>query len=397
MHVEDLPVDSFDKYRAQLTSMARALPERELLEFQTLRSRLTEIIDDVILYGDTEQHRADRARVLSALNRLAITALGVPFDALSEAHDTRITRVAPTLDIVVYVALSEEFTHVIDVFGHGFEPREAENTAVTVFSGAVQAKRTALKYTVGIVPSGKMGITRAASVMASVLGVWNVKNIVVLGIAGAITGDLQPGDVFIPDSVSEYLANSAASGKDTLSFALSGNHFPTDPRLMNRFQLYRTTFPAEWSRWEAVANQRRASSCDGAAISPIRALGVDLDRSCTLLCGDDRILGSGPAVGKGLAFATWLKSANRKVSAVEMETAGVSDASFIRTPAPRTIAIRGISDYADERKEVFERASKGLFRAVAVRNAAALLLSAIELGLFSSETSDGVSDGAYAL
>jgi hypothetical protein len=91
-------------------------------------------------------------------------------------------------------------------------------------------------------------------------------------------------------------------------------------------------------------------------------------------------------VSKGQAFVNWLRTGvDRKVAAVEMETAGVLDAALIRTPAPRAIAIRGISDFADERKEKLEDAAKARFRTLAVKNAVALLVNAIQSGRFSKE------------
>ena len=74
----------------------------------------------------------------------------------------------------------------------------------------------------------------------------------------------------------------------------------------------------------------------------------------------------------------WLtREVDRKVAAMEMESAGVYDAGIIRTPAPRTIAIRGISDYADARKEKIETATKGLFRELATKNALSLFIWAL--------------------
>jgi nucleoside phosphorylase len=67
---------------------------------------------------------------------------------------------------------------------------------------------------------------------------------------------------------------------------------------------------------------------------------------------------------------------------MDMESAGVHDATIIRTPAPATLAIRGISDWPDERKKVLEKHGKGRFRQLAVKNAVSLLVRAIEAGLF---------------
>jgi len=376
-------VDTFAKYKRCLSVMASKLPERDLESFHMLRGRLTEAIDDATLYGDSEQQRADRAKVLHALNRLAMASFGKPFDAMGELALPVTADSTLALDVAVYVALSEEFATVLEEVGPGFEAVELRDVALTLFRGAIQARGSSTRYNVGIIPAGKMGNTRAANVMSAILSRGDVKNVVVLGIAGTLTDDLQPGDVFIPDSVSEYLANSAVTGQETFSFTPSGNHFPTDPRLLNRFQLCRTRFKREFARWESAPNTSWASSLGGDALAALHELGINADAKRRLVCGDDRILASGPAVAKGLAFVRWLKNVDRKVSAIEMESAGVCDASFIRTPGPRTIAIRGISDYADERKEQLERVSKGFVRVAAVRNATALLVWGLQMGLFA--------------
>ena len=123
------------------------------------------------------------------------------------------------------------------------------------FCRRVTAHADGKKYVVGIVPSGKMGNTRAASVMSAILSTYAVRNVVVLGLAGSISDDLFPGDVFIPDSISEYLANSAAVGRNTLSFELSGNHFSTDETLLSRFQNCFSTYSSEFAQWTVAAER----------------------------------------------------------------------------------------------------------------------------------------------
>lgn len=58
-----------------------------------------------------------------------------------------------------------------------------------------------------------MGNTRSASLTSALIEKLNPANIVVLGIAGSLVNDMEPGDVFIPDTVNEYMANSATHGE----------------------------------------------------------------------------------------------------------------------------------------------------------------------------------------
>lgn len=118
----------------------------------------------------------------------------------------------------------------------------------------------------------------------------------------------------------------------------------------------------------------------------LKDAGFEIRSGIKLFAGDDQKLASGPAVGKGDAFVDWLRrEVDRKASAIEMESAGVYDAVQVRIPQPRVIAIRGISDFADERKEILEDSAKGKFREVAAQNALSLLLRGIEAGVFDPD------------
>ena len=58
-----------------------------------------------------------------------------------------------------------------------------------------------------------MGITRAANVVSVLIEKLKPTDVVVLGIAGSLSNDMEPGDVFIPDSINEDSANSATRGE----------------------------------------------------------------------------------------------------------------------------------------------------------------------------------------
>src|SRR5262245_46227208 len=287
----------------------------------------------------------------------------------------------PTIDILLYIALKEEFDVVMKVLGK-LESRQLKEEAVTLFAGNILSPVLGRDFKIGVVPAGKMGNVRAASVTSLVLREWKPKDVVVIGIAGSLSNDFEPGDVFIPDSVIDYLANSASSGEETLwTFVTSGNAFQTSPRLLNNFEFFPHTHPAEYGRWEMDAAQARAQLIQEPIDQAMTSAGLAMRGKCRLFAGDDLKLASGPTVGKGTAFVKWLmREVDRKFAAMEMESAGVHDAALIRTPAPRTMAIRGISDYADERKEKVEQNAKGMFRELAARNAVSLFVRGVEAG-----------------
>jgi nucleoside phosphorylase len=293
----------------------------------------------------------------------------------------------PPIDILTYVALSEEFNAMIQDLGEHFEPEEIKDIAITAFIGEVASPALNRSFHLAVVPAGKMGNTRASAVTSAILHELKPRDVVVIGIAGSLTNDLQPGDVLIPDSVNEYLANAATTGSgETWSFRTSGDNFPTSPRLLNRFQFFGKTRPLNYQQWMNDADKRSIDLVTDRIRESIKAAGLEVRSQCKLYAGDNRKLASGPAVGKGTAFVNWIKGeVDRKIVAIEMESAGVYDAALIRTPAPRSIAIRGISDYADERKEKIEAAARDVFRVLATKNALSLLIRGIEAGLFKEE------------
>jgi nucleoside phosphorylase len=294
------------------------------------------------------------------------------------------------IDILLYVALSEEADSVLEVLGDGFLPKELDDANLTVFFGSLSGPTPGRAFNVAMVPAGKMGNTHSASVVSLLLEKFKPRDIVVIGIAGSLANDMEPGDVFIPDSINEYLANSAAYGQEgNWTFAISGNHFLSSRRLLNRFQNFSRGRNPRYEAWQNSARELRSTLIATETEAALTNAGLKLRGVCKLYAGDDLKLASGPAVGKGKAFTEWIKrDVDRKVAAMEMETAGVYDASLVHAPAPRTIAIRGISDYADERKEKIETTAQGVFRALSAQNAVALFKQGVAAGLFEVESFD---------
>jgi nucleoside phosphorylase len=302
------------------------------------------------------------------------------------------------IDILLYVALGEEFNSVMTMLGDEFKSRELSDAALTGFFGTLASPALGRDFRIAVFPAGKMGNTRSANVASLLIEKLKPADIVVLGIAGSLSNDMEPGDVFIPDSVNEYLANSATRGEgENWTFDTSGNHFQTSARLLNRFQFFAHTQRVHYGRWQEDTQQRRAAIIPKSTEDALAAAGLKMRGACRLYAGDDRKLASGPAVGKGKAFVEWItREVDRKVAAMEMESAGVYDAGIIRTPAPRTVAIRGISDYADARKEKIETTARGLFRELSAKNALSLFITGIEAGLFGPEAAISIESAVSA-
>jgi len=84
---------SFDAYQDGLRQLLHRLDRDhgDYAEALTLQARLQENIASTQVYGDNETQRADRARVLDALNTLALRALGVSFNELCEGQEPKVS------------------------------------------------------------------------------------------------------------------------------------------------------------------------------------------------------------------------------------------------------------------------------------------------------------------
>src|SRR5262249_57416039 len=89
-------------------------------------------------------------------------------------------------------------------------------------------------------------------------------------------------------------------------------------------------------------------------------------------------VGTGRGVGAAPAFSAWIRSHDRHVKSIEMESAAVLLAAQTRTNPKRAIAIRGISDLGDDRKKELDALEDGLSRRYAMRNAVRLLWALLD-------------------
>jgi hypothetical protein len=78
--------DTFTSYKTGLTEMLERLGKTHprYTEAMTLQSRLQENINQTQLYGDTETRRAERARIVDALNHLALSTVEMSLSELYE-------------------------------------------------------------------------------------------------------------------------------------------------------------------------------------------------------------------------------------------------------------------------------------------------------------------------
>jgi len=201
------------------------------------------------------------------------------------------------------------------------------------------------------------GEERAAAVTGAVVNGLHPQIVASLGIAGALSDNIELGDVLVADQIVSYFANAKASSNQESGFHLdlAGDAMRSDEYLVHR-----------------------AVQLPMIARDPLAAVQARLRRHVTsevaARIGQPRFaivsgpLASGTVVGASRAFATWLRSYKRDYLAIDMESSGaaVAAATAQMIDNVRFIAMRGISDRADEDKSALERSTRGGVRRLAV-------------------------------
>lgn len=222
---------------------------------------------------------------------------------------------------------------------------------------------------------GDMGSLPALHATNRLLSFANVKLVVVLGLAGALDKDVSLGDVVVADEVNEFLAKSKAVEADEgYELKFSGRH----TRMV--YSLRETVNHFDVSGGDCLAKWHDSAKAD------FDALESEVDRS---LCNSPPSLhigsiASGDVVGAAKAFTDQLLEIDRKFLALDMEAAGVVKAASDRLNPVRVLVVRGISDFADERKKEFDNQGQGAWRRLSVRNATSLFASLLVWNEFRS-------------
>lgn len=264
--------------------------------------------------------------------------------------------------IVALIALPEEHAIFQKVF-----PFKADYTSGT---------RLCIEHQSGVpnvriisVLAEEMGAQSARDSAAYAVEHWNPDLVVVIGIAGGISSDLSVGDVCVSNEILDVLHNNKVAdegGQTDISF--SPEIFNVNAELVSsfRFLLCHPKLMETYSSW------RKKVGCK--VIGPeVQGENSGLPK---LLVGP---IACGP-VSASKQFNEKLKKLNRKIAAIETESGGVfPELSRKKIPA---IAIRGISDLADDKKADLEQRTKGLAREIAMENASELLALQIRNELF---------------
>lgn len=224
------------------------------------------------------------------------------------------------VDFAIITALPVERKAVVSRLTASQKVQEA-GEPLTFYRGHVPIPGEAAPYSVVVTQLLDMGNLDAAAATARVLHRYRPRNVLMVGIAGGVRGEVTLGDVVVARQACYYEpAKLRPKGDEPRE-----RQFHADAMLLGRAQHY------EESDWTAQIEVARPGESAPPDSHPRAHVG-------TIACGEK--------VVADLAELARIAKVCPKMLAVAMEGAGVARAVLTVDRPPRYLEIRGISDYA---------------------------------------------------
>ena len=278
-------------------------------------------------------------------------------------------------DLAIIVPLKEEFGEVAQFLMPFADTLVDEQSGRSFYLFERASSEPEKVYRCVISFIGQMGLGGAHNLTALLRQRFHPRFIVLIGLAGSLSKDAKVGDVVVADSIDDFWAAARATpdGIDT-----GGKVYRPHvmlPNMIRNLQYSHPTVFDELTRCaQADARDLLGDHC------------VDLQNQEIMHLYSRILVGpiaSGDIVIADPRSSTWLVQArDRKLLAVDMESAGVISEVHESGGKEQVLIIRGISDLCDERKTMLDQTRYGGLRKLAVRNATRLFLTLIEKGVF---------------
>ena len=228
---------------------------------------------------------------------------------------------------------------------------------------------------------GEMGPTEAALACEQFINRRQPKTIVMLGIAAGLNEDVKLGDVVLVKDVNMYLERAkAVDGKtgETFEFQPGGTPYSCSKNLVRASLNLESAHSNLYQQWQSVSKTDLTNDQFNELLQKhyIREQPVFLSGS----------IASGSVVGAAKPFVGWIKKINRNYLALEMESGGMLAAVYGHSEPKKTLILRGISDFGDDRKQQLDQFGKGGIRRYAMRNATRLLWKLLEAQILPRAT-----------
>lgn len=267
--------------------------------------------------------------------------------------------------IGVIIALKEEFRIFNEILAEKSLSRENEDTFyIYNFDNDMRVVATFI---------GDMGGENASIQTSKFLSRYSCSAIINIGIAGSLDKDIVLGDIIIADQVESYMKVAKATQKtkdNSFSIKLSGETYRPSRTIVEGIDHFEFSFPKLYEEWKQNCSNYLANS---------------LEKDTYDFLQGKKLISSSPKMGKGHVasgdivagaeeFVNMLKNKDRKYLAIEMEAGGVLNAIEKLFSNANSLIVRGISDFADERKTEMDSIGDGAIRRYAMYNVVTFLL-----------------------
>jgi len=314
---------------------------------------------------------------LDAMMLLAALEIAVADEASAEREGAgNLAAGVRQVDIAVLVALKEEFRQLHPWLGSDVQPVEEDGQTYYLFCAAGPAG----PYQGVALFMGDMGSTAAAIVSTKMMNRWQPATVALVGIAAGMHRDVRLGDVVVATQIDAYLERAkAVDDAEQFVLSTSGEVYRADRAILGRVENLEFGHQSAFAEWRALC----ASTLEREGLRlDDQPSGLPLRPQPSIHEGH---LASGPIVSASANFGDWLKRRDRSYLALEMESGGVLMATYHKEQAPRTLVVRGISDFGDARKGDLDRVASGGIRRWAMNNAIALVWALMSAGLLPRE------------
>ncbi|MBX5159847.1 hypothetical protein HJB89_22430 [Rhizobium sp. NZLR8] len=262
------------------------------------------------------------------------------------------------VDIAFVIPLKEEFDRLVSTF-----PVIRDHVDGTQFW--VELDLGSSGFTSIAILQDSMGKAAATRATEMLLSRYDIGVIMLVGIAGGLSGDVAIGDVCFSGSIFDILENAKVSDTTKGKIKIEYNTLPFKTDSLLSFSLKYISLPNQmksaFEDWQSDQYYSAASLVPGEFIGrkdKNEKISIPQIHEGSIVCG---------SVSKSDIYKSNISNLDRKLLAVETEAGGVF-ASAERRNVP-AVAIRGICDYSDKNKNKLEEQTEGNTRWIAAANA----------------------------
>jgi nucleoside phosphorylase len=266
-----------------------------------------------------------------------------------------LTESSNSFPVGILVALNDEYDTLLEVFPHNRRERR-QGREYDILTVRVEGQPHEV---VARLMSG-MGLESATDEAGALLHSYSAPLLVLVGIAGALSRELRLGDVVVADQVDDYMDRGKLTSE---GLELAGAVWQAPWRLVELVKRLKYSHRTRFEEWQSQV----ASELDLRQLN----LGENDIRDKPSVYASP--IASSPFVIGESGFSQWLTKRNRKLVAVEMEAGGVARVAHNRERPIEFLVVRGISDFADKRKDELDEMGSGALRKYAMLSASRFL------------------------